>query len=318
MLALGETIDQIQEARSRISRGCMDRLESMSVFVAVVEAGSFSACSRRLSMPLATVSRKVGELEQHLKTRLLERTSRRLDLTDVGRAYLAACKTVLENIAEAERVASGQYGAARGELTLTAPIVFGRLHVLPVLAEFLRVFPEIDVRFVLSDRVANLLEDRIDLALRIGELPDSNAMAVRIGQVSRVICGSPEYLSARGMPRKPSDLARHDCVTFEGLSSAQTWTFGQGKKSSPIRVHSRVVVNTAEAAIDAAIAGVGVTRVLSYQVSAALRSGALRRVLRAFEPAPVPVHLVYAARPLLPAKLRAFLDFAAPRLKARL
>jgi DNA-binding transcriptional LysR family regulator len=142
-------------------------------------------------------------------------------------------------------------------------------------------------------------------------------MALRIGQLSRVICGSPDYLAAHGTPRKPGDLARLECVTFEGLSSAQSWSFGQGKQARLVRVHSRLVVNTAEAAIDAAVAGVGVTRVLSYQVAAALRTGRLRRVLRAYEPQPVPVHLIYAARPLLPAKLRAFLDFAAPRLKGR-
>jgi DNA-binding transcriptional LysR family regulator len=296
----------------------MERLESMSVFVSVVEAGSFSAASRLLRMPLPTVSRKVSELERHLHTRLLHRTSRRLALTEVGRAYLAACKTVLEQIAEAERAAAGEYGAPKGELLLTAPVVFGRLHVLPVLSEFLHAFPEIDVRLALSDHVANLLEDRIDLAVRVGELPDSNLMALRIGEVSRLTCASPAYLSKRGLPRRPKQLDQHDCVTFEGLSSSQSWSFGRGRGETSVRVHSRLVVNSAEAAIQAAIAGLGVTRVLSYQVAEALRAGALKRLLRAFEPAASPVHLVYTAQPLLPAKLRAFLDFAAPRLKAAL
>ena len=252
----------------------MKRLESMSVFVSVVEAGSFSAASRLLRMPLPTVSRKVAELERHLRTRLLHRTSRRLALTEVGRAYLAACKTVLEQIAEAERAATGEYGAPKGELVLTAPVVFGKLHVLPVLSEFLHAFPEIDVRLTLSDRVANLLEDRIDLAVRVGELPDSNLMALRIGEVSRLTCASPAYLSKRGVPRKPKQLEQHDCITFEGLTSSQSWSFGLGRGDSAVRVHSRLVVNSAEAAIAAATFGLGVTRVLSYQAAVALRSGA--------------------------------------------
>jgi DNA-binding transcriptional LysR family regulator len=293
----------------------MDRLESMSILVTAVEAGSLSAAGRRLGMPLATISRKVSELEAHLKTRLLNRSSRQLTLTDAGRSYVAACRRILEDVGEAERAASGEYSAPKGDLIITAPIVFGRLHVLPIAMEFLKAYPDIDIRMVLADRVVNLLEDPVDLAVRIGALPDSSLVASRVGSIRRVVCGSPAYFAARGTPRSPGEVGMHDCITFDGLASADAWTFTTGKSNATVAIHSRFIVNTAEAAIDAAIAGVGITRVLSYQIADALRTGALAIVLEDFEPEPWPVSLVYAGQGLLPLKLRAFIDFAAPRLK---
>jgi DNA-binding transcriptional LysR family regulator len=295
----------------------MDRLESMSILVAAVEAGSLSAAARRLGTPLATVSRKVSELEAHLKTRLLNRTSRRLTLTDAGQSYVAACRRILEEVDEAERAAAGEYSAPRGELIVTAPIVFGRLHVLPVAIDFLRAYPEIDIRMTFADRLINLVEDHVDVAVRIGALPDSSLMATRLGAIRRVICASPAYFAARGVPTSPGDLAAHDCIAFEGLTGA-VWSFTRGKAATTVPIRARLVVNTAEAAIDAAVAGVGITRVLSYQAAPALRAGTLALVLIEFEPEPWPLHLVHAGGRLLPLKLRAFLDFAAPRLKARL
>jgi DNA-binding transcriptional LysR family regulator len=296
----------------------MDRLESMSIFVNAVEAGSLSAAARRLGLPLATVSRKVSDLEAHLKTRLLTRSSRQISLTGAGQSYVAACKRILEDVGEAERAASGEYSAPKGGLIITAPIVFGRLHVLPLVAEFLAAYPDINIRLVLADHVVNLLEDPIDLALRIGELPDSGLVATRVGAIRRVVCGSPAYFAAHGTPENPSDLATHACVTFEGLMAPDAWTFNTGKSTLSVAVRSRLVVNTAEAAVDAAIASLGVTRVLSYQIAQAAREGLLSVVLQEFEPPPLPVSLVHAGGRLLPLKLRAFLDFAAPRLKARL
>jgi DNA-binding transcriptional LysR family regulator len=296
----------------------MDRLEAMSIVLAVVEAGSLSAAARRLGTPLATVSRKVSELETHLRTRLLNRSSRRITLTEAGRSYVAACKRILEDVEEAERSAAGEYSAPKGDLTITAPIVFGRLHVLPIVVEFLAAYREINVRIMLADRVANLLEDHVDLAVRIGELPDSSLVATRVGSIRRVVCGSPAYFTERGMPTSPGDLGTHDCITFEGLMSPRAWSFARGKSDVSVAIHSRLSVNTAEAAIDAAIAGVGVTRVLSYQIADAARVGRLVVALQEFEPAPWPVNLIYAGQGRLPLKLRAFLDFAAPRLKARL
>jgi DNA-binding transcriptional LysR family regulator len=296
----------------------MDRLDAMSILVAAVEAGSLSAAARRLGTPLATVSRKVAELEHYLDTRLLNRSSRRQTLTDAGQAYVAACRRILEQVGDAERAASGEYRAPRGDLVVTAPVVFGRLHVLPVVTAFLNAYPEIDIRLMLADRVINLLEEHADLAVRIGALPDSSLIATRVGTIRRVACGSPRYFAARGLPATPGDLATHDCITFEGLMSPTAWTFGSDRRETSVRVHSRLIVNTAEAAIDAAIAGVGITRVLSYQAAQALQEGTLAVVLAAFEPPAWPVSLVYAGGGPLPLKVRAFLDFAVPRLKARL
>ncbi|MDI1286165.1 MAG: LysR substrate-binding domain-containing protein [Reyranella sp.] len=296
----------------------MDRLDAMSILREAVDAGSLSAAGRRLGMPLATVSRKVSDLERHLGTRLLNRSTRQLTLTDAGRSFVAACRRILDDVAEAERSASGEYSAPKGELSLSAPIVFGRLHVLPVAIAFLKTHPEIDIRLTLSDRMVDLQEDRVDIAIRIGELPDSSMVATRVGSIRRVLCGSPAYFAEHGMPQHPRELATRDCITFSGLMSADSWTFKAGKSDSVVKIHSRLIVNTAEAAIDAAIAGVGVTRVLSYQVANAVRAGTLVVALQEFEAAPSPVSLVHTGQPLLPLKLRAFLDFAAPLLKTAL
>ncbi len=296
----------------------MDRLESMETLLAAVDGGSLSAASRALGMPLATVSRKVSELEEHLGTRLVLRTSRRLSLTEAGRAYVAACRRILEDLREAERTAAGEYRAPQGGLTITAPIVFGRLHVQPVVLDFLKAYPGVDVRLVLADRFVNLIDDHIDLAVRIGDLPDSSLIAMRLGSVRWVTCASPDYLASRGLPLQPEDLEAHDCIRFDGFYSPQAWTFAVGQQAMAVSISARFVVNTAEAAIDAALASAGVTRVLSYQVANAVRSGALTLLLRSFEPAPLPVSFLYSGQPLLPVKLRAFLDFAGARLRTAL
>ena len=293
----------------------MDRLDAMAVFLAVADAGSLSAAGRRLGMPLATVSRKLAELEGHLGARLVNRSTRRLELTDPGRAYEQACRRILDDVAGAEAAAAGEYDTPRGELAITAPIVFGRLHVLPVLNEFLRANATVDVRLSLGDRIAHLLDEHVDVAARIGVLPDSRLNAVPLGALRSVVCASPAYLRAHGTPRTPADLAAHRCITFEAVFPAP-WRFAGGATFAPAR--PRLVVNTAEAAVDAAIAGLGVTRVLSYQADAALRAKQLRLLLREIEPPPVPVNLVYDGQQRVTSKLRAFLDFAAPRLRERL
>lgn len=296
----------------------MDRLEAMSVFTAVVEAQGFSAASRRLAMPLATVSRNVSELEARLGVQLLVRSTRKVSLTDSGRQYFEACRRILDEVGEAERAAAGEYSAPRGGLILTTPIVFGRLHIVPVVVEFLAAYPEVDVQMMLVDRVVDLLDEHIDLALRIGELPDSSLIAVRIGSIGRVVCASPAYLAAHGVPNYPDELGAHDAVTFAGLSSTREWSFRIGPSVEKFPVRSRLTVTTAEAALDAAVAGAGLTRLLSYQAAAAVQDGRLTIVLRDYEPAPNAVSLIYPSGRLVPLKLRAFLDFAAPRLRARL
>jgi len=298
----------------------MDRLEAMKVLLGVVDKGSFSAASRSLGMPLATVSRKVNELEQHLRTRLLLRTTRKVALTDAGAIYVASARRILDEMHEAERIAAGEFHFPRGELLLTAPILFGRLHILPIVTEFLALYPEIDVRLLLSDRNLHLVEDHIDVAVRIGRLPDSTMIATRVGSMRTVVCASPKLLAARGIPKTPDDLADLPCVNFEFMAPASAWPFraANGKNLIDIPIRPRLSVTTAEAAVWAASEGVGTTRVLHYQCAEALRKGSLRIILAEYEVEPLPVHLLHAGGRGLPSKVRAFLDFAAGRLRERL
>ena len=290
----------------------------MSMLLTVVKAGSFSAAARELGLPVANVSRKIAELERHLNTGILIRSSRRMTLTDAGRSYVEACKRILDEIEEAERTASGEFSEPKGHLTVTAPVAFGRLHLLPVALEFLEQYPNIDVRLVLSDRTLDLLEDNVALAIRIGNLAGSSLIATRLGATRIVVCASPAYLAARGRPQKPEDLRDHHCITFDNLAAPEAWRFVSAKGDVLVPVRSRLTVSTAEAAIDAAIAGVGLLRMMSYKIEEARRAGALEIVLEDFEPAPWAISLLYPGQGPLPLKLRAFLNFAAPRLRARL
>lgn len=296
----------------------MDRLEAMEVLLQVVAQRNLSAAGRKLGVPLTTISRKIADLEGHLGARLLVRSNRHVTLTEAGQAYVAACKRILADVTEAEQAVSGAFSAARGDLDITAPLVFGRLHVLPVVTEFLQAYPDIDIRLTLADRLLHMQDDHVDLAFRIGALRDSNLMARKVGEVRRVVCASPNYLAQHDRPVVPEDLAQHPCISFTGLGSPDRWDFMSDGLPQSVRVRSRLAVNSAEAAIDAAIAGLGVTRVLSYQMAAAQRAGQLEVVLQAHEPQAVPVSLVYDGQGALPLKLRAFLDFAAQHLKSRL
>ena len=296
----------------------MDRLEAMSIVLAVAEAGSLSAAARRLNTPVATASRKISELEAHLHTKLFDRTARKLALTAAGSSYVAASKRILADLMEAERAASGEYSAPTGELIVTAPVNLGRLHLIPILAEFLRVYPKIDVRLLLIDRLVSLPEDHVDVALRVGVLPDSRLIALRVGSVRRVTCASPAYLTARGTPSTPDDLAGHDCITYEGILAPDAWRFERDKMEITTTVQPRLVVSNVEAACDAARAGIGIAHVFSHHVAASIEAGTLVTVLDDFETKPLPVSLLYAAGRFLPIKVRAFLDVAAPRLKAQL
>ncbi|WP_235815506.1 LysR family transcriptional regulator [Cypionkella psychrotolerans] len=290
----------------------------MNVLLQVVEQGNLSAAGRKLGVPLTTISRKISDLEKHLGARLLQRSNRRVTLTEAGLSYLAACKRILHDVAEAELAASGAFTTARGELTLTAPVVFGRLHVLPVVTAFLQAYPEIDIRLTLADRLLHLQDDHVDVAVRIGALPDSRLRATRLGEVRRVVCASPQYLAANGLPLEPAEISRHHCITFIGLDHTDRWSFQTNGVESAMPIRSRLAVNTAEAAIDAAVSGVGLTRVLSYQITAARGAGHLMTVLEAYEPPPVPISLVFDGQGALPLKLRAFLDFAGPRIRERM
>ena len=296
----------------------MDRIEAMSTLLAVVEAGSLSAASRKLRVPLTSVSRRISELEAHLKTQLLNRTSRRVTLTDAAHSYIQACRRILDDLDEAERVVSGEYRAPQGELTVTASLVLGRVHVMPVAAAFLKAYPDILLRLRLSDRVVSLQEEHVDLGIRVGPLPDSGIVARRIGSVRRVVCASPDYLLSRGRPETPQDVSAHDCVTFTGYTHAESWEFQIGGSPVSVPIRSRLQVDAAEAVVEAALAGAGIARLFSFHVAQAVKDGRLSLLLEQFEPPQLPANIVYLGGGLLPLKVRAFLDFAAPRLKARL
>jgi DNA-binding transcriptional LysR family regulator len=296
----------------------MDRLEGMSIVLAVAEAGSLSAAARRQKMPLATVSRKVSELEAHLRTKLFNRSSRALVPTDAGLSYIAAAKRILADVTEAERAASGEYTTPRGDLSVSTLVALGRLCLQPILAEFLVTFPEVDVQLNLQDRTINLLEEHIDVALRVGDLADSSLIAVRVGEIYRVVCASPAYLKSRGTPKSPDDLVAHDCISYPPIQSPTTWRFKRGQSEYAVPVRSRFVASNLESACDAARAGIGITVAFSYLVAESIKSRELAPLLQDFQPLPQPVSFVYSPNRFMPAKLRAFLDFAVPRLRARL
>ena len=296
----------------------MDRLEAMAVMLAAVECGSLSKASRKLGVPLATVSRKVSELESHLKADLLIRSAKGLDLTPAGRSYVTAARTILEQLNEAERTAAGEYMEPRGDLVVTAPTMFGRLHLLPVVMGFLAAFPDVSAELMLTDRVTHFLDDQVDVALRIGDLPDSGLIATRLGAVRRVVCASPAYLAKRTPPAIPQDVASHDVISFGAVSAQGTWGFWSEGTEIVVPFRSRLSVSTIDAAIDAGLAGAGLLRALSYQVADDVRDERLQTLLEPYEPPPRPVHLVYEKQNRLPLKLRAFVDFVVPRLRERL
>ena len=296
----------------------MDRLDAMGVLLSVVEHGSLSAASRALHSPLPTVSRKISELESLLGVRLFTRTSRRMLLTEAGESYVSAAREILERVEEAERRATGEYVAPKGDLTLTAPIVFGRLHVLPVVTDFLKAFPDININLIMSDRPISLADEHIDVALRISRLSDSSLMAIRLGSTRTTVYANPDYLKRHSHPSHPDGLKQHDCIAFEGVLSTRFWTFHDGAKDIAVPIRTRLSVNTAEAAVDAAASGLGITRVMAYQAKRAVDVGLLVPLLEDFEREASPVHLVHLSVGLMPLKLRTFLDFATPRLRALL
>ncbi|MBC9033692.1 LysR family transcriptional regulator [Sphingomonas sp. JC676] len=297
----------------------MDRFEAMSMLLAVVEKGSLSAAGRALRVPLPTLSRKITDLEALLGTRLLIRTTRKLTLTDAGLAYVAAARRILEQLDDAEREAAGEFTTPKGDLVITAPILFGRLHVLPVVTDFLADFPEINVRLILSDRNVDLVGDHVDMAVRIGALPDSSMVATRVGSMRSVVCGAPALLARHGTPVTPDDIARFPCVSIDTFLSATVWQMRvPGAKSlAEVPIRPRLLVSTAEAAAQAAVMGVGLTQLFQYQVADAVAAGDLRILLADYEVDPAPINLIHASRGQLPLKMRRFLDFAAPRLRER-
>ncbi|MDR5782419.1 LysR family transcriptional regulator [Caballeronia sp. LZ065] len=297
----------------------MDRLEAMQMLVTAVDGGSLSAAARELKIPVSTLTRKVADLEELLGTRLLIRTTRKLTLTDAGTAYVAAARRILELVREQEHEATGEFATARGELVVTAPVQLGRLHVLPVINQFLAQYPDITVRLLLSDRNVDLIDAHADLAVRIGELPDSNMIATRIGSLRPVVCASPRFLARIAPPAEPDELLKHACVVFNS-PYLSPWRFRlpSTDKVYMLDVKARLEVTSPDAAVSAAADDAGITFVFEHDADEALRSGQLEVLLPQFEIEPVPVHLVHVSRNLMAIKLRHFIDFAAPKLRESL
>ncbi|SAK54300.1 LysR family transcriptional regulator [Caballeronia hypogeia] len=289
------------------------------MLVSAVDGGSLSAAARELKIPVSTLTRKVADLEEMLGTRLLIRTTRKLTLTDAGMSYVAAARRILDLVREQEHEATGEFAAARGELVITAPVQLGRLHVLPVINQFLAQYPDITARLLLSDRNIDLIDSHADLAVRIGELPDSTMIATRIGSLRPILCASPSFLANHTPPREPDDLVKYSCVVFNS-PYLSPWRFQlpSTHKVYLLDVKARLEVTSPDAAVSAASDDAGITYVFEHDADEALRHGQLEVLLPEFEIDPVPVHLVHVSRNLMAIKLRHFIDFAAPRLRESL
>ena len=296
----------------------MDRLHLINVFVAVVDANGFAGAARQLGLSPPAVTRAITELESQLGARLLTRTTRVVRVTEAGARYVEDCRRILAELAEADEAIRGLHGTPRGRLTVTAPVLFGALYVTPVVTEFLQRYPEVNTSCWFLDRVVNLTDEGVDVAVRIGELPDSSLQAIRVGTVRRVVCAAPAYLALQGTPQRPEDLAAHTLIVAQGATPAPEWRFRSGGEVQVVKLAPRLQTTTNDAAMAAALGGFGLTRLLSYQVEAHVRSGALQPVLEAYEPAPLPVHLVHREGRHASLKARAFLDLAIERLRARL
>lgn len=300
----------------------MDRLDAMAVFLAVVDEGSLAAAARRLGHSPAAVTRAIASLENRVGVRLLHRTTRALHLTGFGEAYLGTCRRVLADLAAVEQGAAAEQEVPRGLLTLTAPVLFGQLRVRPVLDQFLDANPAVQARLLLLDRVVNLLDEGIEVAARLAHLPDSGLIATRLGEVRRVLCASPAYLERHGAPASPGDLPMHACIISSETAAEEAWSFAnpdsRRRALQPVAVRPRLTVNGSTAAIDSALDGRGIARVMSYQIASHVAAGRLVRLLPRHEPPSIPVHFVLPPQRGTPAKVRAFIDFAAPLLRAEL
>jgi DNA-binding transcriptional LysR family regulator len=296
----------------------MDTLDAMQVFVSVAELQSFAATARRHALSTARVTRAVAALEERLGIRLLHRTTRAVRLTEAGASYLVQCKRILSDVSTAEAQAKSAHGELSGQLSITAPRLFGRLHVASVVSQFLKRHKHVTMRVLFADQVLDFYEQNLDVAIRIAHLPDSGLAALRVGQVRRVVCASPAYLRERGVPSHPLELSQHDLITFGGEAAPQAWTFRVSGHNEAVAVRPRLLVNSSELAISATLAGNGLTRVLAYQVAQELADKKLRVVLAEYELPPVPVHVVHAEPRTSSARVRAFVALAGASLRRSL
>ncbi|MBV4480445.1 LysR family transcriptional regulator [Pseudomonas khavaziana] len=292
----------------------MDRFHEMQVFLAVAEEEGFAAAARRLKTSPPSVTRAIAAMEQRIGTQLLARTTRSLHLTDAGQRYLEDCRRILSELEEAEEAAAGSYSIPGGHLTVTAPVLFGELYVAPVLGEYLDQFPLVNISALLVDRVVNMADEGVDVAVRIGHLHEPGQQAIKVGEVRRVVCASPAYLDENGRPQRPEQLREAKIVTSSSSQLVSEWTFVDAGRPLKIAIEPRLSVTANNAAINLARLGWGMTRVLSYQVAAAVAAGELELVLEAFEPAPLPIHVVFQQNGRIPAKVNTFVDFLSQRL----
>jgi DNA-binding transcriptional LysR family regulator len=293
----------------------MDRLRTMSVFVSVAEEAGFAPAARQLNLSPPSVTRAVSELEARLGVRLLHRTTRSVRLTDAGARYLSDCRRILLEIEEADRHAGGIHAAPRGAVSLTASVLFGRMVLAPMVFGLLDSYPEIMISTMFVDRVVHMVDEGIDVGVRIAALPDSSLAAIRVGSVRRVMCASPDYLASRGRPAKPSELAGHDTIDFSSMTQGGQWSFEAPGKDRAFRPRARLQVNSADVAIAAASAGRGITRVLSYMIAPQLAAGTIELVLDDFGPPAVPIHIVHKEPGRTSARVRAVVDFLTQRLR---
>lgn len=294
----------------------MDRFSEMQIFVAVAESEGFAAGARKLKISPPAATRAVADLEYRLGIKLLNRTTRYVRVTDAGQRYLDDCKRILAQVAEADEAAIGINAAPRGHLVITAPVLFGRMYVMPCVVEYLQKYPDTEISALFVDRVVNMLDEGVDVALRVGELSDSSFKAIKVGTVRRVVCASPSYIEKYGLPQHPNDLSEHQIVVASSLSPNVEWRFLENKQSKIVRVKPRLTVTSNDAAIEAAVAGLGITRLISYQIAPELQNGQLKIILSEFEYPALPIHILHREGRNSSTKVRAFIDLVAERLKA--
>jgi DNA-binding transcriptional LysR family regulator len=286
----------------------MDRLQAMTTFVRIVEKGSLTAAAEAMETSLPSVVRALAALERDVGVRLLNRTTRRMRLTEEGALYLERCRSVLQSVQELGGLFSSRQAEPQGRLAVTASVLFGRRYIAPVVADFIRRFPGVNVDLLLLDRVVSLVEEGVDVGVRIGHLGDSSLVAIPVGKVRRVVCASPRYLQRHGTPLDPGDIQRHRCVRFSAVSEEHGWKFSVGRKSVIVPVKVAFSTNQVDAAVDMCVSGLGLGMFLSYQVAPHLARKALRYVLESFEPEPLPVNIVYPHARLQSTRVRAFVD----------
>jgi len=294
----------------------MDKLEAMRVFVEVAECQSFVAASRKLDVSAPAVTRSIAKLEHALDVRLFNRTTRHVRLTDSGVRFFEDAKRILEDVEQAVATVSGSYAEPKGTLSVTAPVLFGQIHIVPVLTEYLRDNPSVTVRALFYDRISNILEEGLDVAIRIGHLKDSSIYATQVGCVQKVVCASPAYLKKRGVPGRPADLADHEIIHASTVEPSTTWRFGAKGVREAVKVSPRLHCSQNGAAISAAMQGLGITRLMSYQVGEDFNEGSLVRILRGYESSPLPVNIIHLEGRQANAKIRSFIDLAVARLRA--